>query len=595
MDDDRDSFWPEPLLDTDALGPDVVPEPPAWMAGLPGGDSVWQVPDCPCCVEPEPVREAWSEHQVKPVGGWAVPGVRFGEQAPLPALPGPSPLLAELQVLAARLVGVQASALPGPQALVDAQALLGTLQQLRVHSLDRLADVETRKLHDYAGFRSARAWISSAQPDTCSADLPLARKLRGFPHLKDRVEAQLVALGAASKVVAALGKLRRHVDSADGLIDGQPAGEVIAAVVRNVVDLTCRNRLGLHDDHPLLAQLVAATEQIIATAGSDLEQLEQAFTLLAEHVPASALADCLDEQVCAVLPNLLEDRAQRGAEQAEVHLQRNLDGSGWHLQAELDLECGELLFTLLAAEANRDPDNPDDTASAQALREQGLNPYDPDHLDVPDRTSLRWPRSKGRRLHDALKNLLQRYLGADLAGRRHKQPVRISVTVSTDVIDQVPGASPATAASGARLPRSLIQRWWCNASTTTFLLSRGWIPLGVQHTGRTLTATERQALDLQTERRCAGLGCCPGRRDDPTVTLEPHHVHAYAATGTTNVHDTIWACDTLHHDLHHGKTVQLRNGRYLSQHGWTTDPNGGRGTKLSKTQTASVQGPSAAD
>ena len=114
-------------------------------------------------------------------------------------------------------------------------------------------------------------------------------------------------------------------------------------------------------------------------------------------------------------------------------------------------------------------------------------------------------------------------------------------------------------------------RWWCNAETTAFLLSRGWLTLGVQHTGRTLTGTERRALDLQGGHRCAGLDCCPGRTDDPLITLAPHHVQGYAQHGTTSLGDTIWACDTLHHDLHHGKTVRLRNGRSLTDAGWVDE------------------------
>lgn len=95
--------------------------------------------------------------------------------------------------------------------------------------------------------------------------------------------------------------------------------------------------------------------------------------------------------------------------------------------------------------------------------------------------------------------------------------------------------------------------------------------MGVQHTGRTLTATERTALSLRDGRRCAGTGCCRGSTDDPLASLEPHHVRGFAESGTTSLAETIWACPSLHHDLHHGRTVLLRNGRYLSEQGWV-DP-----------------------
>jgi hypothetical protein len=38
----------------------------------------------------------------------------------------------------------------------------------------------------------------------------------------------------------------------------------------------------------------------------------------------------------------------------------------------------------------------------------------------------------------------------------------------------------------------------------------------------------------------------------------------------------VLVCDRLHHDLHHGKTVPLRNHRWLNEHGWTQPPAGHR-------------------
>ena len=473
------------------------------------------------------------------------------------------------------VVAVDPTELPGPQALVDAGALLELVQALRVHGLERIADVQTRKLYALTRALSVGRWVRTTAPDTDPGDAALAGKLRLFPRLKARLDARALSVVAARKVTHALSKVRQFVDQPDGLIDGQCSAEVIPAVVGHVVELVAQSVLGLHDGHPLLEKLITTTEQICAEGGSDLVQLERAFTLLAEHVPTSMLSDRLDLLVCALLPNLLEKRAAKGEDEAGLSLQRAFDGTGWDVRGKLDLECGELLFTVLAAEARRDEENPADTATAEALRAQGFDPYDPDctgTFTVPKLEGpVRWPRGRPQRLHDALKNLLQRYLAADLAGVHDKKPVQINVTISSAEPDGAPGALPATAGSGARLPRRLIQRWWCNATTTTFLLSRGWIPLGVQHTGRTLTATERTALDVQGGHRCAGSGCCPGRTDDPLVSLEPHHVNAYSSCGTTNLRESIWACPTLHHDLHHGRTVLLRNGRYLNDKGWA-DP-----------------------
>jgi hypothetical protein len=140
--------------------------------------------------------------------------------------------------------------------------------------------------------------------------------------------------------------------------------------------------------------------------------------------------------------------------------------------------------------------------------------------------------------------------------------------VSESLLAGVPGAPPAVSGSGRALPRSLVRRWWCDATVTPFLLDGGFKVVGVAHTTRTLTATERLALDVQSGgHRCAGLGCCPGEAD-PLTGLEPHHVEGWAGNGRTALGETIWACPALHHDLHHGKVVVLRNGRRLTEKGY---------------------------
>ena len=174
-------------------------------------------------------------------------------------------------------------------------------------------------------------------------------------------------------------------------------------------------------------------------------------------------------------------------------------------------------------------------------------------------------------MHDALKNLLQHYLDAGLAGSHDKSPVAITVTIPSSLLDGQPGALPAVGGSGRTLPASLIRRWWCDAKVTAFVLSRGLIPLGVIHSRRTLTGVERKAALLQHDNHCAGIGCC--RRDDPLVELVPHHITPWASHHRTSLADTILACQVLHHDIHHGKTMQLRNHRWLNQHGWTDPPD----------------------
>jgi len=58
------------------------------------------------------------------------------------------------------------------------------------------------------------------------------------------------------------------------------------------------------------------------------------------------------------------------------------------------------------------------------------------------------------------------------------------------------------------------------------------------------------------------------------VRIRPHHVHGYAEDAITSLDDTLPVCDVLHHDLHDGhRTVRLRDGRYLNEHGFTDTPS----------------------
>jgi hypothetical protein len=307
------------------------------------------------------------------------------------------------------------------------------------------------------------------------------------------------------------------------------------------------------------------TEEILANGGTQLCRLEAAFTLLAEEVPASGLMRMLDDLVLAVRPSLLEERAQRGRDKAGLSISRKDDGSGWYVEADLDLECGERLFTALASELRRDPANVSDTAVADELREEGIEWW------AGEGDEARRPRSKRERMHDALNRLLGRYLEHGFGGTHHKTPVQINVTIEAPAIDDEPGAMPGAGDSGASIPRSMIRRWWCDSGITAFILSRGGRALRSVHGGRTLSAVERRAVLIEHGNRCAGIGCCSPT--DPTVALRPHHSRRFADDGVTSLEETVLACDVLHQDIHEGgKTVRLRDGRYLNEQGWVDGP-----------------------
>ncbi len=564
---------------------DTLPPMPEWLLDSPLPSSFLDVPDCPCCLEPDPELSSVSE-SVR----WAIPGVW---QEPVPATPPvASPPLLALSAALGQLEGLDPTDLSGEQALLDLDVLLACEQQLRRHKLQALADARSRKHYLLDDAPSLPSWTRRRHPDSLVADVTLADHLRRFPVLRQQALSGELPVAVSRRVVQALRKAAPHLDRPDGLIDGQPAGPVINAVVANTLDLIAQAVMGFLDDDPLPDLLRAQIQQIMASGDSELGTLEQAFVLLASHLHPDHLAGALSQQLDALLPLQLEERNDRVEDHRDLTLTPHPDRPGGRVEGDADAELWELLHTLLAAAARRDPSNPEDTQAAADLRNQSghtdatQTPDTPTHLDdrgqldqaIAEQVEQDWdlhdgaqrPRSKGQRLHDAFKQLLQRHLDAGLAGSHDKTPVTLNVLVRTSRLDDHPGALPAMGGSGQTLPASLLRRWWCNSKVTAFLLSPRFIPIGASHGQRTLTALERTAARVR-DGGCAGHGCC--RPNDPLTELVPHHVQPWATHRNTSLADSVLACPRLHHDLHHGKTVQARNGRWLNEHGWTSSPD----------------------
>ena len=433
--------------------------------------------------------------------------------------------------------------LPAGQALTDTSVLLGQVERLRGGLLSRIADVDARNLHALDGSPSASSWVAAQQTSLDRGEVALARRLKTLPRLDAAVRDGLVSVGTAERVGRALSQLRRHVDRPDGLIDGQDGDVVIhAVVVDGVRQLVCEALAGLADDDPRLDALVGQLDGIAAEPVSQLARLEAAFLVLAAHVEPGLLPSGLARLVDALLPNELEKRAEDAHSDRGFHLRRKSDGSGWSADGDLDLETGELLHTVLQAELDVDPDNPADTAEYEQLRTDGWTA----EQDLP---TCGGPRSLRQRRHDALRNALRRYLDSGIAGLRDKVAPHLNVTVRLETLHGAPGALPAVAASGARIPRRAVAAWWCDSTLTRLVLSLGSRVLEVSHTARTLKAHERLAKRVETGSSCQGAGCSRG----PGHRLIPHHADPWTACGTTSLSDTVLLCEQTHHQLHHGK------------------------------------------
>ncbi|HUR13749.1 MAG TPA: DUF222 domain-containing protein, partial [Mycobacteriales bacterium] len=586
----------------DAAGPMTVPDTlPEWLLEAPHLDE-----EPACCTESGADRPPASPAVETPVR-WAVPGV-WDDQPAGSAAPEVGVRVRQLQDAVAALGGIDPTALPGPLALAEAEALERLVQRLRVLLLPRLADLHGRRLFELAGFHSVRGWQHAVAPDAVAADRTLARRLTEMPLLEDAVTGSRVSLSAAHQVAKSVQQVGKHLDRPDGLVEGQSAEEVVEAVLDNTVDLVCRSLGGA--DEALVESLDEDLAQVREASCSQRSRVEGGFVVLAEHLPAvPALKAALEEQVFAILPNLLEQQQRSAEERRGAALRRNADGS-WELEGRLTPECGERLFAALAAEARRDPANPVDTLARQhareaALVEAGLDPFlmsdqqlgadGPEPLPPWEREALaslqfegpeqsaaqqelvdlldaavapaaavaaRYadtpegvllvPRSRSRRLHDALDRLLTRYLGAGLGGARAKVPVQAMITIPAALLEGRPGALPGRGGSGRPLARSLLRVLWEDATITGLLLDRTWQPLGAAHCGRMPTGTEFTALLVKYDGRCAGADCCPGE-PDPLIPLVAHHVKKHADHGHTVLAELLPVCERLHQDLHLGK------------------------------------------
>jgi hypothetical protein len=247
---------PVEVVWAEQAGPMTWVEPDPWeLPPLeePGFETAYWLAELEAAYAPAP----------EPVGDWrvdwAIPGVpRFGDAPPPPPRPGPSPEVAAyaaaVEALAA-VDAVDAVALPPEQALVDLASLLGTDEQLRITRLTRLTDAHVRKLARLDDEVSLQTWARKRFDDVPRDDIATSDQLRPFVHLRRALTSRIVTVEAGRLAGRALRKLRPHLDRADGLIDGQPGAELIAAVVGNVVPLIAAARLGLADGDPLLGRL----------------------------------------------------------------------------------------------------------------------------------------------------------------------------------------------------------------------------------------------------------------------------------------------------------------------------------------------------
>jgi hypothetical protein len=505
--------------------------------------------------------------------------------------------MSPLEMLEEALVRLQdedLSALAPAEALCRSERLHRAATQLSLLRLQSVADVEARSLYIEAGAPTTSAWLSGLDADYDRREVALAKKLSMLPLVSAEIAAGRLPMSAGKIVQTALSMLRRHVDRPDGLIDGVPGEAALTALLLDgvrVVVAEARGGLSDAELHELCAELRAIVEAPSSSepvcGGSQVERLEAAFLVVARWVEPHQLRSALGVLVGGLLPQVMAAAAARAMAERGVTLVRC--GGGWRLEGDLDLETGEMLFTFLDAEMRRDEDNPRDTAAAAAMREKGLDPSDPDDLVHSSlRSYLAGPseqgssdmlpaasviRSRRQRMHDALRNGVARYLGAALGGVADKVPVHVSVTVGVEQLAGEPGALPARSSSGSLVPTALLERWMCDSAVTRFVMSLRGLVMEASHTERTTKAHERRAKKIETGGQCQCMGCRTSTAV-PGAVLIPHHVYGYARHGVTSHRETVLLCPASHHAVHEGgKTIQLKDGRWLNADGWVSGPS----------------------
>jgi hypothetical protein len=478
----------------------------------------------------------------------------------LPPLDSTLPVPLAMLVAALDAMSTQSAADVAPAAaLLQAQVLLVQQDRLRALTLARLADVERRQLHDLDGSPSTAAWVAEQQTSTTRAELALARKLDRVPLVAERIATGGLSVHSGIAISRALTALRPHVDRPDGLIDGQPAEQVLAAVIVNGCRMLVAEAWGgVAEDHPALRRLMQDLAEIATRPVPQLVRLEAAFLAVAARVEPGQLKAVLGCLADALLPNQLADRAADAQANRRLELVRDDDGAGWTIRGRLDLQCGELLHVALTAAMETDPDNPLDTHAAARLRAEGLDPYEEGCIHV---------RSRVQRRHDALKLLVRKALDTGALGMRGKHVPHIAVTISASALHAEAGALPARAVSGARLPLELVKSWVCDSAITRFVLSLGHRVIESSHTDRTLKPHERRIKQIETGGTCQAAGCTRGSHSGHR--LIPHHAEPFALSRATSLNDTVLLCQVSHHDLHEGgKTIRLNDGRLITAAGW---------------------------
>ena len=501
-----------------------------------------------------------------------------------------------LQLAVQRLQAETACELDPTAALERLRVLMDSRERLQAVALEAIRDGDVRELFALDGAGSIRGWLR-AQPCGDDGQLMLARRLTERPQVTGALAAGHIGVRAAAQLCTALDKVPAHIDDdivTAVIIDG--IGQLLKAAHGASPDdaLTDQGRAQRQADLALLADAAGRIELAPAP------RCEPGLVLLARRLTPNLLGTALRQLVQAIQPDGTDAPA---ADPYFLQLRPLLDGD-WDLLGLLDPATGQALADQLARHqvnndqhdadrqavhlrlvsvtnttgsasqgeagpadaADSEPETAREQVEAERARELAL--FDQaiaDSFARPGRPGT--PVPVGRWRHDAFAALLQLASRADPEAST-PAPAELTITCQLSTLlgkaGSLPGLLHRPGSPPVPLPTATLQRLGCHSILSAVLTDAAGHPIGAASTHRHANRRERRAMRAQWGATCAVKGCANTR----TV---PHHVHPWWTSRQTILKDLAPLCQHCHHDLHEGRrTLLLRNGRYINEHGWAT-------------------------
>ena len=190
---------------------------------------------------------------------------------------------------------------------------------------------------------------------------------------------------------------------------------------------------------------------------------------------------------------------------------------------------------------------------------------DLENADPECGTAGRDVRDHGARTWDALVDVCQKAVDADVLPTNHGTKTRVTVTVTLE--DLKSGLGVATLEMGERISAAAVRRLACDADLIPMVLGTFGQPLDVGRRHRLVTVALWLAL-IARDKHCAFPGC---RR--PPVACDAHHVTHWVDGGATALDNLVLLC-RAHHTIIHSTDWHVRINELTGMPEFKAPPSG---------------------